>query len=107
MCGVEELGSPGEGWLLQVHHRAQECVRALRLFQGIAGGRTEPNILHQGWDLSVLKVPASAWGALGALWIRPGCLRVFLLGGEGSVQSLSLPPLGLLQPEPFSSRTRQ
>uniref|UniRef100_A0A8C3U141 Platelet-activating factor acetylhydrolase n=2 Tax=Catharus ustulatus TaxID=91951 RepID=A0A8C3U141_CATUS len=39
----------------QVHHRAQECVRALRLFQGIAGGRTEPNILHQGWDLSVLK----------------------------------------------------
>ncbi|NWS27978.1 PAFA2 acetylhydrolase, partial [Polioptila caerulea] len=39
----------------QVHQRAQECVRALRLFQGIAGGRSVPNILHQGWDLSVLK----------------------------------------------------
>ncbi|RMB91297.1 hypothetical protein DUI87_32436 [Hirundo rustica rustica] len=39
----------------QVHQRAQECVRALRLFQDIAGGRSVPNILHQGWDLSVLK----------------------------------------------------
>ncbi|KAM4757980.1 platelet-activating factor acetylhydrolase 2, cytoplasmic isoform 2-T3 [Cyanocitta cristata] len=39
----------------QVHQRAQECVRALRLFQGIAGGRSVPNILHQDWDLSVLK----------------------------------------------------
>ncbi|KAF4800093.1 Platelet-activating factor acetylhydrolase 2, cytoplasmic [Turdus rufiventris] len=39
----------------QVHHRAQECMRALRLFQGIADGRTDPSILHQGWDLSVLK----------------------------------------------------
>ncbi|NXY10087.1 PAFA2 acetylhydrolase, partial [Pteruthius melanotis] len=39
----------------QVHRRAQECVRALRLFQGIAGGRSVPNILHQDWDLSVLK----------------------------------------------------
>ncbi|XP_066191511.1 platelet-activating factor acetylhydrolase 2, cytoplasmic [Sylvia atricapilla] len=39
----------------QVHQRAQECVRALRLFQDIAGGRSVPNILPQGWDLSVLK----------------------------------------------------
>ncbi|NXM57189.1 PAFA2 acetylhydrolase, partial [Illadopsis cleaveri] len=39
----------------QVHQRAQECVRALRLFQDIDGGRSVPNILHQGWDLSVLK----------------------------------------------------
>ncbi|NWX33876.1 PAFA2 acetylhydrolase, partial [Notiomystis cincta] len=39
----------------QVHQRARECVRALRLLQGIAAGRAEPNLLHQGWDLSVLK----------------------------------------------------
>uniref|UniRef100_A0A8C3MLE4 Platelet-activating factor acetylhydrolase n=1 Tax=Geospiza parvula TaxID=87175 RepID=A0A8C3MLE4_GEOPR len=39
----------------QVHQRAQECVRALRLFQGIAGGRAAPAILPQDWDLSVLK----------------------------------------------------
>ncbi|NXD43208.1 PAFA2 acetylhydrolase, partial [Copsychus sechellarum] len=39
----------------QVHQRARECVRALRLFQGIAGGRAVPSILPQGWDLSVLK----------------------------------------------------
>ncbi|NWV79308.1 PAFA2 acetylhydrolase, partial [Dasyornis broadbenti] len=39
----------------QVHQRAQECVRALRLFQGIASGDSVPNILHQHWDLSVLK----------------------------------------------------
>ncbi|NXO85327.1 PAFA2 acetylhydrolase, partial [Sitta europaea] len=39
----------------QVHQRAQECVRALRLFQGIAGGGTVPDILHQGWDLCLLK----------------------------------------------------
>uniref|UniRef100_A0A8C9MUV3 1-alkyl-2-acetylglycerophosphocholine esterase n=1 Tax=Serinus canaria TaxID=9135 RepID=A0A8C9MUV3_SERCA len=39
----------------QVHQRAQECVRALRLFQGIAGGRSAPSILPQDWDLSVLK----------------------------------------------------
>ncbi|XP_064254634.1 platelet-activating factor acetylhydrolase 2, cytoplasmic isoform X2 [Passer domesticus] len=39
----------------QVHLRAQECVRALRLFQSIAGGRSVPSILPQDWDLSVLK----------------------------------------------------
>ncbi|NXQ24778.1 PAFA2 acetylhydrolase, partial [Alaudala cheleensis] len=39
----------------QVHQRAQECVRALRLFQDLSAGRSVPNILHQGWDLSVLK----------------------------------------------------
>ncbi|XP_063033581.1 platelet-activating factor acetylhydrolase 2, cytoplasmic isoform X1 [Melospiza melodia melodia] len=39
----------------QVHQRARECVRALRLFQGIAGGRAAPAILPQDWDLSVLK----------------------------------------------------
>ncbi|XP_053820562.1 platelet-activating factor acetylhydrolase 2, cytoplasmic isoform X3 [Vidua chalybeata] len=39
----------------QVHQRAQECVRALRLFQGITGGRSVPNVLHQDWDLSMLK----------------------------------------------------
>ncbi|KAI1231136.1 hypothetical protein IHE44_0008069 [Lamprotornis superbus] len=39
----------------QVHRRAQECVRALRLFQGIAGGRSDRDILQQGWDLSVLQ----------------------------------------------------
>uniref|UniRef100_A0A8C5UGJ0 Platelet-activating factor acetylhydrolase n=1 Tax=Malurus cyaneus samueli TaxID=2593467 RepID=A0A8C5UGJ0_9PASS len=36
----------------QVHQRAQECVRALRLFRDIAAGRAVPNILQQDWDLS-------------------------------------------------------
>lgn len=105
MCALEELSSPGQGWLLQVHHRAQECVRALRLFQGIAAGRTEPSILQQGWDLSVLKVPASAWGALGAPWISPACLRDFLLGWEGSVQSPSPSTLRLPAASPVGSQS--
>lgn len=69
-------------------------MRALRLFQGIAGGRSAPSILPQDWDLSVLKVPGSAWGGPGCPRIAPGCLRLFLLAQEGSVQSPSLPPLG-------------
>ncbi|NXM07346.1 PAFA2 acetylhydrolase, partial [Tyrannus savana] len=39
----------------QVHQRAEECVRALRLFKDIASGRSVLNILHQDWDLSVLQ----------------------------------------------------
>ncbi|NXK35985.1 PAFA2 acetylhydrolase, partial [Piprites chloris] len=39
----------------QVHQRAEECVRALQLFKDIASGKSVLNILHQDWDLSVLK----------------------------------------------------
>ncbi|XP_010178013.1 PREDICTED: platelet-activating factor acetylhydrolase 2, cytoplasmic-like, partial [Mesitornis unicolor] len=39
----------------QVHQRAEECVRVLRLFQDIGSGKSIPNILHQDFDLSVLK----------------------------------------------------
>ncbi|KFW78170.1 Platelet-activating factor acetylhydrolase 2, cytoplasmic, partial [Manacus vitellinus] len=39
----------------QVHQRAEECVRALRLFKDIASGKSVLNILHQDLDLSVLK----------------------------------------------------
>ncbi|NXI72547.1 PAFA2 acetylhydrolase, partial [Anseranas semipalmata] len=39
----------------QVHQRADECVRALRLFQDISSGKSVPNVLHQDFDLSVLK----------------------------------------------------
>uniref|UniRef100_A0A8C3BRN3 1-alkyl-2-acetylglycerophosphocholine esterase n=1 Tax=Cairina moschata TaxID=8855 RepID=A0A8C3BRN3_CAIMO len=40
---------------LGVHQRANECVRALRLFQAVRGGRPVPNVLHPDFDLSVLK----------------------------------------------------
>nr|XP_038023125.1 platelet-activating factor acetylhydrolase 2, cytoplasmic [Anas platyrhynchos]XP_038023126.1 platelet-activating factor acetylhydrolase 2, cytoplasmic [Anas platyrhynchos]XP_038023127.1 platelet-activating factor acetylhydrolase 2, cytoplasmic [Anas platyrhynchos]XP_038023128.1 platelet-activating factor acetylhydrolase 2, cytoplasmic [Anas platyrhynchos] len=40
---------------MQVHQRANECVRALRLFQAVRGGRPVPNVLHPDFDLSVLK----------------------------------------------------
>ncbi|CAM9781255.1 unnamed protein product [Bubo scandiacus] len=39
----------------QVHQRAEECVRALQLFKDISSGKSVPNILHQDFDLSVLK----------------------------------------------------
>ncbi|NXG69286.1 PAFA2 acetylhydrolase, partial [Baryphthengus martii] len=39
----------------QVHQRAEECVRALRLFEDISSGRSVPNVLHRDFDLSVLK----------------------------------------------------
>ncbi|NXG55337.1 PAFA2 acetylhydrolase, partial [Hemiprocne comata] len=39
----------------QVHQRAEECVRGLRLFQDISSGKSVPNVLHQEFDLSVLK----------------------------------------------------
>ncbi|XP_027561717.1 platelet-activating factor acetylhydrolase 2, cytoplasmic [Neopelma chrysocephalum] len=39
----------------QVHQRAEECVRALRLFKDITSGKSVLNILHQDLDLSVLK----------------------------------------------------
>ncbi|KAM6043924.1 platelet-activating factor acetylhydrolase 2, cytoplasmic isoform 2-T3 [Theristicus caerulescens] len=39
----------------QVHQRAEECVRALRLFADIGSGKSVPNVLHQDFDLSVLK----------------------------------------------------
>ncbi|XP_042741108.1 platelet-activating factor acetylhydrolase 2, cytoplasmic isoform X1 [Lagopus leucura] len=39
----------------QVHHRANECARALQLFRAVSSGKSIPNILPQGFDLSVLK----------------------------------------------------
>uniref|UniRef100_A0A8B9TC05 Platelet-activating factor acetylhydrolase n=1 Tax=Anas platyrhynchos TaxID=8839 RepID=A0A8B9TC05_ANAPL len=42
---------------MQVHQRANECVRALWLFQAVRGGRPVPNVLHPDFDLSVLKWP--------------------------------------------------
>ncbi|NXU94466.1 PAFA2 acetylhydrolase, partial [Xiphorhynchus elegans] len=39
----------------QVHQRAEECVRVLRLFKDITSGKSVLNILHQHLDLSVLK----------------------------------------------------
>ncbi|NXG01643.1 PAFA2 acetylhydrolase, partial [Sakesphorus luctuosus] len=39
----------------QVHQRAEECVRVLRLFKDITSGKSVPNILHQDLDLSMLK----------------------------------------------------
>ncbi|NXR13613.1 PAFA2 acetylhydrolase, partial [Semnornis frantzii] len=39
----------------QVHQRAEECVRALRLFQDISSGKSVPNVLQQDFDLSVLQ----------------------------------------------------
>ncbi|KAM6045492.1 LOW QUALITY PROTEIN: platelet-activating factor acetylhydrolase 2, cytoplasmic [Chlamydotis macqueenii] len=39
----------------RVHQRAEECVRALRLFEDIRSGKSVPNALHQDFDLSVLK----------------------------------------------------
>ncbi|NXS66502.1 PAFA2 acetylhydrolase, partial [Pandion haliaetus] len=39
----------------QVHQRAEECVRALRLFEDISSGKSVLNILHQDFDLAVLK----------------------------------------------------
>ncbi|NWU92014.1 PAFA2 acetylhydrolase, partial [Upupa epops] len=39
----------------QVHQRAEECVRALRLFQDISSGESVPNVLPQDFSLSVLK----------------------------------------------------
>ncbi|XP_074663293.1 platelet-activating factor acetylhydrolase 2, cytoplasmic isoform X1 [Strix aluco] len=39
----------------QVHQRAEECVRALQLFKDISSGKSVPNVLHQDFDLSVLK----------------------------------------------------
>ncbi|NXG88385.1 PAFA2 acetylhydrolase, partial [Stercorarius parasiticus] len=39
----------------QVHQRAEECVRALQLFEDIDSGKSVPNVFHQDFDLSVLK----------------------------------------------------
>uniref|UniRef100_A0A8C3PMV1 Platelet-activating factor acetylhydrolase n=1 Tax=Calidris pygmaea TaxID=425635 RepID=A0A8C3PMV1_9CHAR len=39
----------------QVHQRAEECVRALRLFEDLNSGKSVPNVLQQDFDLSVLK----------------------------------------------------
>ncbi|NXL89315.1 PAFA2 acetylhydrolase, partial [Alectura lathami] len=39
----------------QVHWRADECTRALQLFRDVSGGKPVPNVLPQGFDLSVLK----------------------------------------------------
>ncbi|NXP76673.1 PAFA2 acetylhydrolase, partial [Ramphastos sulfuratus] len=39
----------------QIHQRAEECVRALRLFQDISSGKSVPNVLQQDFDLSVLQ----------------------------------------------------
>ncbi|NXM75319.1 PAFA2 acetylhydrolase, partial [Serilophus lunatus] len=39
----------------QVHQRAEECVRTLRLFKDITSGSSVLNVLHQDLDLSVLK----------------------------------------------------
>ncbi|TFK13363.1 thioredoxin domain-containing protein 17 [Platysternon megacephalum] len=39
----------------QVHQRANECVRGLRLVQDISSGKAVTNVLHKGFDLSALK----------------------------------------------------
>ncbi|XP_054251180.1 platelet-activating factor acetylhydrolase 2, cytoplasmic [Indicator indicator] len=39
----------------QIHQRAEECVRVLQLLRGISHGESVPNVLHQDFDLSVLK----------------------------------------------------
>ncbi|NXA41436.1 PAFA2 acetylhydrolase, partial [Eudromia elegans] len=39
----------------QLHQRADECVRGLRLFEDISRGRSVPNVLHEAFDLSVLQ----------------------------------------------------
>ncbi|XP_050788664.1 platelet-activating factor acetylhydrolase 2, cytoplasmic isoform X1 [Gopherus flavomarginatus] len=39
----------------QVHQRANECVRGLRLVQEISHGKAVTNVLHKGFDLSALK----------------------------------------------------
>ncbi|XP_019367997.1 PREDICTED: platelet-activating factor acetylhydrolase 2, cytoplasmic isoform X2 [Gavialis gangeticus] len=39
----------------QVHQRANECVRGLRLFQDIDHGQAVTNILHSDFDLAALK----------------------------------------------------
>ncbi|XP_064028524.1 platelet-activating factor acetylhydrolase 2, cytoplasmic isoform X2 [Pogoniulus pusillus] len=39
----------------QIHQRAEECVRALRLFQDLSSGRSVPNALQQDFDLSALQ----------------------------------------------------
>ncbi|NXX48262.1 PAFA2 acetylhydrolase, partial [Tricholaema leucomelas] len=39
----------------QIHQRAEECVRALRLFQDISSGKSVPNALQQDFDLSALQ----------------------------------------------------
>ncbi|XP_010226961.1 PREDICTED: platelet-activating factor acetylhydrolase 2, cytoplasmic [Tinamus guttatus] len=39
----------------QLHQRADECVRALRLFEDVSRGRAAPNVLPGGFDLSVLQ----------------------------------------------------
>lgn len=97
----------------QVHQRAEECVRALRLFEDISSGKSVLNVLHQDFDLSVLKVSGSVCAegpARGIIWliqgVGPGALcwqdqsllHESLLGQAGSVQSHSLPPLDFLVP---------
>nr|XP_060640441.1 platelet-activating factor acetylhydrolase 2, cytoplasmic [Anolis sagrei ordinatus] len=39
----------------QLHQRANECIRGLKLFRSIDGGKTPVNILHTDFDLSALK----------------------------------------------------
>ncbi|NWJ07939.1 PAFA2 acetylhydrolase, partial [Crypturellus undulatus] len=39
----------------QLHQRADECVRALRLFEDVSRGQLVPNILPDGFDLSMLQ----------------------------------------------------
>ncbi|NXD11474.1 PAFA2 acetylhydrolase, partial [Nothocercus nigrocapillus] len=39
----------------QLHQRADECVRALRLFEDISHGQSVKNVLHGDFDLAVLQ----------------------------------------------------
>lgn len=50
-------------------------MRALRLFKDINSGKSVPNVLHQDFDLSVLKVSGSVCAegpARGFIWLVGG-----------------------------------
>lgn len=58
-------------------------MRALRLFEDISSGKSVLNVLHQDFDLSVLKVSGSVCAegsARGIIWLMAGRVRVPFAG---------------------------